>query len=81
MHPGDGCELTVGFFVSATTLAAAESVAYAVALRAIGGVPALRNARVTSWSAALVPALFDRMLHEPEPEPEPEPERGRKPGG
>ncbi|MFE7549338.1 hypothetical protein [Streptomyces gardneri] len=65
IHPGDGGDLTVGFFVTAATLPEAETVAYTVALKALSGEPALRQAYVTSYSAALVPALFDRMLHEP----------------
>ncbi|OCC09069.1 hypothetical protein [Streptomyces sp. PTY087I2] len=66
VHLGDGGELTVGFFISAATLSAAETVAYAVTLRALDSVPALQQAYVTSYSAALVLALFDRMLQEPE---------------
>ncbi|HET6354900.1 hypothetical protein [Streptomyces sp.] len=65
IHPGDGRELTAGFFVSATTLSAAETVAYTVVLRALGSEPALQHAYVISYSAALVPAMFDRMLQEP----------------
>ncbi|MET8505491.1 hypothetical protein ABZV60_12635 [Streptomyces sp. NPDC004787] len=65
LHAGEESQLTVGFFVSAETLTAAETVAYTVALRALAGEAVLRNAYVTSYSAALVPALFDRMLQEP----------------
>lgn len=50
------------------TLSAAESVAYAVTVRALGSEPALQQAYVTSCSAAPVPAVFDRMLQEPEGE-------------
>ncbi|WP_314615474.1 hypothetical protein [Streptomyces stackebrandtii] len=64
VHPGDGGDLTVGFFVTAATLPEAETVAYTVALKALSGETALQEAYVTSYSAALVPALFDRMLHE-----------------
>ncbi|MGW0364799.1 hypothetical protein [Streptomyces sp. NPDC002990] len=64
IHSGEGCELTAGFFISAAALSTAETVAYTVALRTLGGEPALQHAYVTSYSAALVPAMFDRMLQE-----------------
>ncbi|MFC8273659.1 hypothetical protein ACFUJR_14255 [Streptomyces sp. NPDC057271] len=64
IHPGEGGELTVGFFVSAAALSMAETVAYTVALRTLSGEPVLRHAYVTSYSAALVPAMLDRMLQE-----------------
>ncbi|MFE9250591.1 hypothetical protein [Streptomyces sp. NPDC007088] len=66
VHLGDRGELTVGFFVSAATVYAAETVAYTAALRALGSEPALEHGYITSYSAALVPALFDWMLQEPE---------------
>ncbi|WNI33648.1 hypothetical protein [Streptomyces sp. ITFR-6] len=66
IHPGDGGELTVGLFVNAATVSAAETVAYTAALRVLDSEPALQHGYITSYSAAMVPALFDRMLQEPQ---------------
>ncbi|AVZ71064.1 hypothetical protein SLUN_01155 [Streptomyces lunaelactis] len=64
IHPGDEGELTVGFFVTAASLIEAEAISYTVAHRALSHEPALQHARITSYSAAMVPDLFDRMLDE-----------------
>ncbi|MGW2083858.1 hypothetical protein [Streptomyces sp. NPDC001880] len=66
IHPGDGGALTVGFWISAPSALASEQVAYAVTQRTLHAETALSQARVTSYSSTLVPAVFNQMLREPQ---------------
>lgn len=65
VHPGGGQALTVGVYVTAESLLVAEQAALAVSRRSVARVPALRRSRITSCSAAIVGAYFDRLLQCP----------------
>ncbi|MEV7414422.1 hypothetical protein [Streptomyces sp. NPDC089919] len=62
VHPGEGGLVTLGFFVTADSLLAAESVALSVVERAVAGEPALREARLHGCGGALVAEFFDRLV-------------------
>ncbi|MEW2163791.1 hypothetical protein AB0912_12440 [Streptomyces sp. NPDC007084] len=65
VHPGTAHGLTVGLYVVAESLLIAEEVALAVSRRTVEHVPGLGRSRITSCSAALVGAYFDRLLEGP----------------
>ncbi|MEV7711680.1 hypothetical protein [Streptomyces sp. NPDC088270] len=60
--------LTVGFYIVAETLSAAERVAQSVAERAVRGHTGLEGCQVVSCSAALVGKYFDCLLDGIEPD-------------
>ncbi|MET7700465.1 hypothetical protein [Streptomyces sp. NPDC005485] len=78
----DGSGVTVGVFVTASAMIAAERVALAVVERTLSCEPNLTGATVTSCSAALVDAYFDDLIApDPVPGPRAEPHDGdRAPG-
>jgi hypothetical protein len=61
IHPDGVSALTVGCFVVAESLLAAEAVALAVTQRAVQSDPALRGALITSASGAMVGAYFESL--------------------
>jgi hypothetical protein len=57
--------LTVGFFVQAAGLLAAEDIALGVTRRAVSHEPELLPARIAHCSGALVADFYDRMFDFP----------------
>ncbi|WP_153812606.1 hypothetical protein [Streptomyces sp. SUK 48] len=64
VHPGDEA-LTLGLYVVAESLLIAEQVALVVARRTVARLPTLSGSRITSCSAAIIAAYFDRTLERP----------------
>ncbi|WP_152990665.1 hypothetical protein [Sphaerimonospora mesophila] len=62
IHRSDAPSLTIGLFVAADSLIAAEAVALAVVRRAVLREPVLSSSRITSCSGAIVGAYFDGLL-------------------
>lgn len=62
VHGGGDGVLTVGFFVQADCLLAAEVMALTVAERTVVREPVLLRASVAGGSGALVAEFYDRML-------------------
>ncbi|MFI8304166.1 hypothetical protein ACIF80_12040 [Streptomyces sp. NPDC085927] len=61
IHPDTGRDLTVGVYVIADSLLEAEGMARAVVARAVEREYELRGARLTGWSAALVPEFYNGL--------------------